>query len=283
MDETATKTVSNIAENVQSASDSSKVDPAAIENAEVGLLYTFLSQNRDVNPGEIDESTNISHKDNPEVVENTLSFPINRQPSRPKRSVKPTEKSIQNRLQSDKAKLDKLWRNTTSAVSKLQETPDSLDQLKSHTSEVRSLFHEHHVVSLALLEYLAGLGDPQHRSEYETLQKRTNNRNQYIQTAKNEANERKKKLLHEINSSRSCCSSVASSTTARALAWVEAAAALKKAEMQKWRSLRESKAALEIQQGEFALAQKKMKENARMESLRLEEEAVVAVTKAHRL
>lgn len=53
--------------------------------------------------------------------------------------------------------------------------------------------------------------------------------------------------------------------------------------MQKWRSLRESKAALEIQQGEFALAQKKMKENARMESLRLEEEAVVAVTKAHRL
>ncbi len=50
--------------------------------------------------------------------------------------------------------------------------------------------------------------------------------------------------------------------------------------MQKWRSVRESKAALEIQQQELALAKKKMEEKARMESLRLEEEAAVALAKA---
>ena len=50
--------------------------------------------------------------------------------------------------------------------------------------------------------------------------------------------------------------------------------------MQKWRSLRESQSAMEIQQQELALAQKKMEEKSRMESLRLEEEAAVAVAKA---
>ena len=44
--------------------------------------------------------------------------------------------------------------------------------------------------------------------------------------------------------------------------------------------MRESQSALEIQQQELALAQRKLEENARMESLRLEEEAAVAVAKA---
>ncbi len=115
------------------------------------------------------------------------------------------------------------------------------------------------------------------------MQKLTNDRSQYVQTAINEANERKKELFLEIGSSRfsrSSRNSKASSITARALAKAEATAALKKLQMQKWRSVRESKAALDIQQQELALAKKKMEEKARMESLRLEEEAAVALAKA---
>ncbi|CAB4036588.1 Hypothetical predicted protein, partial [Paramuricea clavata] len=131
--------------------------------------------------------------------------------------------------------------------------------------------------------FLANLSEPKHQKEYETLQKLVNNRSEYIHTVINEANERKKELLLEINSvhhSRISRSSATPSTAARALARAEATAALKKVEMQKWRSLRESQSAMEIQQQELALAQKKMEEKSRMESLLLEEEAAVAVAKA---
>ena len=50
--------------------------------------------------------------------------------------------------------------------------------------------------------------------------------------------------------------------------------------MQNWRSLQESASALEIQQQELALAQKKIEKKVCMETLRLEEEAAVAVAKA---
>ena len=265
-------------------------DKTTVDNPEVGTLDTFLSQNTAENTventGQNEINSTKPEKASPETDENTLSVSTNDPSSRPKRSVKPTEKSIENRVQSDHSKLDNLWRNTSTAVGKLQETPDSLHQIKSHTSEVRSLFHEYHTVSLSLLEFLANLSDPKHQKEYETLQKLVNNRSEYIHIVINEANERKKELLLEMNSvhhsriSRSSRSSATSSTAARALARAEATAALKKVEMQKWRSLRESQSAMEIQQQELALAQKKMEEKSRMESLRLEEEAAVTVVKA---
>ncbi len=71
-----------------------------------------------------------------------------------------------------------------------------------------------------------------------------------------------------------------SSTTARALAKAEATAALKKAQFQKVRSVRESQSALKLQKQELALNQRKLEEKARMETLRLEEEAEIAVAKA---
>ena len=143
---------------------------------------------------------------------------------------KPSQKHIENKLQFDEAKLDKLWRNTTNAVTKLHETPDSLHQIKSHTSEVRSLFRQYRTISLSLLEFLGGLSDPHYKQEYETLQKLINDRSQYIQTSINEANERKKELMLEISSSHwshSSRSSATSFTAVRALAIAEATAALK--------------------------------------------------------
>ena len=88
--------------------------------------------------------------------------------------------------------------------------------------------------------------------------------------------------MSEINSSQRSRSSRQStvSTTARGVARAEATAALKEVHLQQWRSMRESASALKIQQQELALTQKKMNEKARMEALRLEEEAAVAVAKA---
>jgi hypothetical protein len=283
MDRIATNTASNTEQNASPVSESSTIDPTAADVSQVGQLDEFLPQNTEENVAKNDANEAMPHETVPDDGESMSSLANNGLSARPKRSIKPTEKTIENKRQSDHAKLEKLWRNTSNAITKLQKTPDSIDELKSHTSEVRSAFHEYHAVSLGLLEFLANLNEPQHRSEYEALQKLTNDRSQYVQTAVNEANERKKELFLEIGSSRfsrSSRNSKASSITARALAKAEATAALKKLQMQKWRSVRESKAALEIQRQELALAKKKMEEKARMESLRLEEEAAVAPTKA---
>ena len=72
-----------------------------------------------------------------------------------------------------------------------------------------------------------------------------------------------------------------SSTALRARARAEVAAAIKKAELQKKRLLVESPSAFVIQQAELALARHKLDEQARLEPLRLEEAAAVAVAKAN--
>ncbi len=59
----------------------------------------------------------------------------------------------------------------------------------------------------------------------------------------------------------------------------KAAAAIKKAEMQKKRSEIESQMAMQIQEQELALSRRKIKEKAQLEQLRLEEEAAIAVAK----
>ena len=68
--------------------------------------------------------------------------------TRPKRPAKLSEKCIQNRVQSDQAKLEKLWKSNISAVNKLHYTPGSTEQVKLHTSEVHSCFHLYHSASL---------------------------------------------------------------------------------------------------------------------------------------
>jgi hypothetical protein len=72
-----------------------------------------------------------------------------------------------------------------------------------------------------------------------------------------------------------------SSTALRARARAEVAAVIKKAELVKKRLLVESQSAFVIQQAELALARHKLDEQARLEALRLEEAAAVAVAKAN--
>ena len=63
------------------------------------------------------------------------------QSTHPKRITKPTPKLIKNRLQSDKAILEKLWGRTAIAITELQETPDSVVQLCSAITKVRFIFY----------------------------------------------------------------------------------------------------------------------------------------------
>jgi hypothetical protein len=93
-------------------------DKTTVDKPEVGTLHMFLlqntteldkflSQNTVENTGQNEINSTKPDKARPETDENTLSVSTNDPSSRPKRSVKPTEKSIENRVQSDHSKLDK--------------------------------------------------------------------------------------------------------------------------------------------------------------------------------
>ncbi len=113
MDTIATNTASNTEENVHPTSNNSTVNTTIVDNPEVGDVDTVFIQNTSDNT-EIYVAN--SHEVNVEATENTSITSNNGPSARPKRAPKPTEKSIKNRLQSDDIKLDKLWRNTTIAV-----------------------------------------------------------------------------------------------------------------------------------------------------------------------
>ena len=87
--------------------------------------------------------------------------------------------------------------------------------------------------------------------------------------------------MRSLRSGSGSHASSMSSTALRAQARAEVAAAIKKAEMQKKRSVLESQSALAIQQQELALAKRKLDEQARLETLYLEEAAAVALAKAN--
>jgi hypothetical protein len=106
------KTASTTEEHDCFTTNSSMADKTTVDNPEVGTLDTFLSQNTAENTventGQNEINSTKPDKASPETDENTLSVSTNDPSSRPKRSVKPTEKSIENRVQSDHSKLDKL-------------------------------------------------------------------------------------------------------------------------------------------------------------------------------
>ena len=87
--------------------------------------------------------------------------------------------------------------------------------------------------------------------------------------------------MRSIRSGSVSCASSMSSAALRAKARAKAAEAMKRAELQKKRLVAESQSALQLQQGELALAKHKLDEQARLEALRLEEEVAIAVAKAN--
>ena len=153
---------------------------------------------------------------------------------RPKRNAKPSTKAIQNRIQSDKDNLGKLWGKVEKAITLLQDTPNSLNELRSAISQVRSWFNNYHALWLSYVDFLANVGTLECRKEHETQEAYMRNHKQFVETDVAYANERKEEIVLEMGSIRSGSrGSSLSSTALRARARADAAAAKKELELQK--------------------------------------------------
>ena len=163
----------------------------------------------------------------------------------------------------------------------LQTTPDSHSQIRLAISKVRAAFHDYQALLVSYIDYLLHVGSWECIKEREKVEHVLNNHKHYVDTVVSEGNERKKELMAEMSSARSTSrASSVSSAALRAQARGEAAAAIKKAELQKKRTEFESQLALRIHEHELALSRQKINEKAQREQWRLEEEAAVAVAKA---
>ena len=141
-------------------------------------------------------------------------------------------------------------------------------------------FHDYQMPVVSYIDYLVHVGTPECMEEREKVGRILDNHKHYVDTVVTEGNERKKELIAEMGSVRpSSRESSTSSAASRAQARGEAAAAIKKAELQRKRNQIESQLVLQIQEQELALSLQKLEEKARLEQLRLEEEARVAVVK----
>ena len=210
--------------------------------------------------------------------------------TRPKRLSRPSVKLIANRLQTDTSKLERLWQETAEAISKLQGTPDSAEALRKAVGDLRSAFNKYQLVWVSLMDLTAYASLPKESQERQTLEEIMRTRKEIVEVTIMEGIDRKNDLLRELGSacpeSRASKTSISSSAI-RAHARGEAAAALKKAEMQ--RKINElqsiSAIALELEErkrreDELVFAWRKREDQARLESLRVEQEAAAAVARA---
>ena len=229
--------------------------------------------------------------------ENPLTSPPHEETTdgdaRPKRTIKPTLKLLENRFNSDKEKLEKMWVDTAAAISKLRQTPDSVDKIRSAISELRSIFGKYQLVWVSLMDFTSRSNAPECQRERKTVEEMMKTCRELIQGASNEGIDRKNDILQEVQSARSGSSGVShvstvSSTAIRAQARAEAVAAQKKAEMERKMAEIEAQSALLLEQEEkrkreeeMAFARKKRKEEVWIACLCLEQEAAVALAKAN--
>ncbi len=185
-----------------------------------------------------------------------------------KRGMRPSPKSIENRMELDSGTLERYWDKVMTIVSEHRESypHDSVNQIRAATREIRAQFHQYQMRWLSYMDFLALANTSECQGEREAMDKVMNNRSRYLQTVLAEFEEHKKELLLELDSRRSSSrASSVSSAAVRAQLLAEAAAALKRVEMQKKRSIAEAQSTLLIQQEEMALARKRKEERDCME------------------
>ena len=210
--------------------------------------------------------------------------------TRPKRLSRPSVKLIANRLQTDTSKLERLWQETAEAISKLQGTPDSVEPLRKAVGDLRSAFNKYQLVWVSLMDFTAYASLPEQSQERQTLEEIMRTRKEIVQVTIMEGIDRKNDLLRELGSacpeSRASKTSISSSAI-RAHARGEAAAALQKAEMQRKINELQSKSAIALEleerkrrEDELVFARRKREDQARLESLHVEQEAAAAVARA---
>ena len=146
-----------VGESINTVQASEKTENIAVQGGDIG---------HDI-PGEnIDITENVMTEK--EAVE------------RPKRKTKPSTKSIENRIQSDKAKLDRLWEKVQKCISQLQDAPNSVDEIRQAISQVRSNFNIYQETWLSFADFLAHSGTPQCLQERERMEGIINNHKQFV-------------------------------------------------------------------------------------------------------
>ena len=133
--------------------------------------------------------------------------------ARPKRTVKPTLKLLENRFNSDKEKLEKMWVDTAAAISKLRQTPDLVDKIHSVISELRSIFGEYQLVWVSLMDFTSRSNAPECQRERKTVEEMMKTRRELVQGAINEGIDQKNDILQEVQSARSGSSGVSRVST----------------------------------------------------------------------
>ena len=106
--------------------------------------------------------------------------------ARPKRIIKPTLKLLENRFHSDKEKLEKMWVKTAATISKLWQTPDSVDKIRSAISKLCSIFGEYQLVWVSLMDFTSLANTPECQKERQTVEEMTKTCRELVQTAINE-------------------------------------------------------------------------------------------------
>ena len=167
------------------------------------------------------------------------------------------------------------------SITALQNAPNSIDGIVQAIAQVRAEYNAYDYLRYSFTNFLTNLGTQDYLQELHRLGTLARNNKQFVSENIKQGNQRKQEIMLEIKSIRSGFrTSSMSSTALRAKARAQAAAALKKIENYKRRSLAESQSALNIQRKELALAKRKLEEQARLEALRLEDEAAVTVARA---
>lgn len=201
--------------------------------------------------------------------------------NRPKRTKKPSFKVIQNKLVETENQLEDQWKRCLNQIKRVQTPDQSVKEIRKGITEARSLFNTYQLEILSLQEFTASANSSEILEERKRLEETAARRKEFLDSVLKDANEQIKNLLLEIESMQSSATgSVNSVTSMRLKAKAKAAAALKKAELQKHRFEIESCSAHLIEEEELALARRKRNEKAKLEALRLDEEAAIALATA---
>ena len=162
------------------------------------------------------------------------------------------------------------------------QTPEqSVEEIRNGIKEARSLFRAYRLTLLSVQELTASVKSSEIIDERKQLEETTAKRKEFLDSVIKDSDEQIKSLLLEAQSIRSSTTgSINSVTSTRLKAKAKAAATVKKAELHKQRIAIESRSALLIEEEELALARRKRSEKARLEALRLDEEAAIALAKA---
>ena len=203
--------------------------------------------------------------------------------ARPKRASKPSYKVIENKILETENCVENLWKRCLKEITKFQKL-EQPEEIRNVIAEARSLFNKYQLEILSMLEFTASASSAELIEDRRRLEETAISRKAFLDNALKDANDQIKNLLLEIGSAgmqSSTTSSVISSViSARLKAKAKVAAALKRAELQKQRMEIEASSALLIEQEELALARHKRSEKARLEALRLDEEAAIALATA---